>query len=28
MCRLVDSGVLLTAGFYRVRKPLIPIEET
>jgi hypothetical protein len=28
MCRLVDSGVLLTAGFYRVRKPLISIEET
>jgi hypothetical protein len=28
MCRLVDSGVLLAAGFYRVRKPLIPIEET
>jgi hypothetical protein len=28
MCRLVDSGVLLAAGFFRVRKPLIPIEET
>jgi hypothetical protein len=28
MCRLVDSGVLLAAGFYRARKPLIPIEET
>jgi len=28
MCRLVDSGVLLSAGFYRARKPLIPIEET
>jgi hypothetical protein len=28
MCRLVDSGVLLAGGFYRARKPLIPIEET
>ena len=28
MCRLVDSGVLLAGGFFRVRKPLIPIEET
>lgn len=28
MCRLVDSGVLLAAGFYRARKPLIPIDET
>ena len=28
MARLVDSGVLLAAGFYRARKPLIPIEET
>jgi hypothetical protein len=27
MCRLVDSGVLLAAGFFRVRKPLIPIEQ-
>ena len=27
MCRLVDSGVLLAAGFYRARKPFIPIEE-
>jgi hypothetical protein len=25
MCRLVDSGVLLAAGFYRVRKPLMPL---
>jgi hypothetical protein len=23
MCRLVDAGVLLAAGFYRVRKPLL-----
>jgi hypothetical protein len=26
MCRLVDSGVLLAAGFFRVRKPLIPSD--
>ena len=24
MCRLVDSSVLLAAGFFRVRKPLVP----
>lgn len=24
MCRLVDAGVLQAAGFYRVRKPLLP----
>jgi hypothetical protein len=25
MCRLVDAGVLQAAGFYRARKPLLPL---
>jgi hypothetical protein len=25
MCRLVDAGVLQVAGFYRARKPLLPL---
>ena len=25
LCRLVDAGVLQAAGFYRVRKPLLPL---